>query len=252
MHARSIFLVTAELSGAGRFDMNSLTPQMMMEALVADIHNLARIQDSNGDCRGIADWIDLTLDKDGNIMGIDFMPNYRLDLFGENDGLAGDDETDHVIGPGGSIDLQLLPKSVLSFCISDLKLNGTVNLTALPPLLEKFDISYNKFDGECDLRNIPKTLRSLDMQANNIQCSLIIAHLPRRMREFNCAHTSIEGTMHMEDLPPKIESFNVRRNRLLGTLNLRALPDSINTLNLKNNNFAQEVLVANVDHICAF
>ena len=62
---RQITLLSADLSAAGRFDVDSMPEQTRMEALVGEVRNLLMLKNANDDFRDIISWTGVVLDADG-------------------------------------------------------------------------------------------------------------------------------------------------------------------------------------------
>ena len=218
-----IIIYAADIPGAGRFHADFISPQMAMELLCADVKNLSQVQDADGCFIDIQNWRGLRFNDDGDLISIDFDQEMPFNLFGNAEDMD-DDRSPFTIGPGGSMDLKWIPKTVTTFFISDIEIGGTVDTLSLPRSLKYFDISSNKFYGTFDTSGLPENIETLDIHSNAFEGSLVIADLPRGTRSFSGHYNGFTGSIHLEDLPPKIEVFAVNGNSLTGTLNMRNLP----------------------------
>ena len=241
MHSAPKLFLFADIPEAGRFNMDCMSQQMIMEALCADVDNLQAFQDANGEFIPIESWEGLKFDSDGNVSKINFDSKFGCNLF-LNEGEEPVDENPP-IGPGGSMDLQWIPHSVISFSISDVEISGSVDTSILPRGLEEFDISFNSFRGEFSMAGLPGGLRILNVQGNELSGSLIIADIPRRVYHFNISDNAFSGEINFGDLPPNLSVFYARKNKLYGTISLQRLPESIQGFAISGNDFAQDVLV---------
>ena len=224
----------ADIPGAGRFNMDCLSQQMAMEALCADVENLDKVQDADGDFIPIESWKGLKFDSDGNVSEIDFDCNQMLRF------IPGESQT---IGPGGSMHLQCIPQSVTSFSMQNALIGGTVDTSKLPRGLKKFDISLNCFFGEFNMAGLPDTLRVLNIPNNSLSGSLILSEIPRKALQVDISYNDFTGKVRFEDLPPEIRSFTARTNKLCGEISLQSIPRSVGHLDIRGNEFAQDVLV---------
>ena len=240
MHSIHLCLVTADIPGAGRFNRDCMSQQMAMETLVADVQSLARIQDSQGVFLRVEHWAGLTFDSSGNITFIDFT-NYG---FHDSDGEECTE--DPPIGPGGSMDLQWIPHTAVSFNVSEQNFIGLVETAKLSRGLQNFDISQNEFFGEFRMDGLPSGLVHLIIQYNRLSGSIVVADIPRGLRKFLAARNEFSGSINLEDLPPGLSMFSVNGNKLHGEISLRHIPEKLKHIDLKGNDFGQEVLVANV------
>ena len=234
-------LLLADLPGAGRFNIDCMSQQMAMETLCADVENIHKVQDANGDFMPIESWSGLKFDSDGNISEIDFDSNYGANLFRDEDEPEVDENPP--IGPGGSMELQWIPQSVRKFFMQEVRISGTVDTHKLPRRLEEFDISKNKFTGEFRTEGLPDTLRVLNIQMNNLSGSLSIAAIPRCMHRFYASYNNFSGEVNLNDLPPEIAVFHVQHNALCGSISMQRIPVSIKHMDIRHNNFEQDVLV---------
>ena len=239
----------ADIPGAGRFTRESVSQQTAMEMLCAGSADLDRIQDKDGEFTDIQTWKGLQFDSDGNIIEIVFRPNQGLGLFADSDEEEDTDDSFPAIGRDGALDFQWIPCSVRIFDAHDLALHGTVDTTVFPRKLERLIISANELDGELNLLGLPRTLKLFHIQFNKFSGNIRIADLPRCLESFEAAQNAFTGEIHLGDLPPCMRRFSVRGNRLSGKLDMRSLPISLASLDLTRNDFAQDTLVANIDHL---
>ena len=231
--APKLFLFT-DIPEAGRFNIDCMTQQMAMEALCADVEELNKVQDADGDFIPIESWKGLKFDSDGNVSEIDFDCNQLLRF------IPGESPT---IGPGGSMHLQFIPQSVTSFSIQNALIGGTVDTSKLPRGLKKFDISLNCFFGEFSMTGLPDTLRVLNIPNNSLSGLLILAEIPRKALQVDISYNDFTGKVRFEDLPPEIRSFTARANKLCGEISLQSIPRSVGHLDIRGNEFAQDVVV---------
>ena len=234
-----LIFATADVPGAGRFNLDCMSQQMGMETLLAQVHYLEAIQNADGSFLDVKQWEGLDFDSAGNITEIDF--EYAVDYE-----LIDDEENEPIIGPGGSMDLQWIPQSVTSFSVANNELEGSVDTQNLPRGLEKFNISYNEFSGEFSLAGLPKTLQLLNIQSNRLSGSLVLADLPRGMEKMFASRNRFTGELNLDDLPPQIEVFTAKDCHLSGALSMCHMPESMFLLDIIGNTFGQDVLVANV------
>ena len=154
MHDLCQLLLSADIPAAGRFDKDSIPQQTAMEILCANFDNLEQVHDPNGEFLPIQHWRGLKFDADANIIEINFDSKITCNLFPSSDEEEEADPSPPV-GPGGSIDLQWIPSTVLSFSLCDVEASGSVDTSSLPRKLEKLDISFNEFRGECRMAGLP-------------------------------------------------------------------------------------------------
>ena len=205
MHTIHLCLITADIPSAGRFNRDCMSQQMAMETLVADVQSLARIQDLQGAFLRVEHWSGLTFDSSCNITFIDF-PN-----FGFHDSDAENWTEEPPIGPGGSMDLQWIPQTVVSFNVSEQNLIGSVE-TANSRGPQIFDISQNIFFGEFRMDGLPRGLVHLTIQYNRLLGSIVVVDMQRGLHKFLTASNEFSGSINLEDLPPGLSMFCVNGN----------------------------------------
>ena len=237
-------LIFAEIPGAGRFSVGSVSQQTALEILCANMKDAKQLKDAEGDFRDIELWKGLRFDAKGNVSEIDFEHNFDFDFFASSDEEADAYTEGTSLGPGGSMDLQWIPESVTAFCIAYLEISGSVDTAKLPRKLEEFDISCNVFTGEFRMDGLPETMKGLNVKRNALSGQLILADLPRGIQMVYVSNNAFTGCVKMEDLPPRIEIFDAEQNQLCGEISLEKLPNLLSTLDLTHNNFKQDVLVA--------
>ena len=82
----------------------------------------------------------------------------------------------------GSLDLKLLP-STLVFCdVSSNSLNGPLDMTRLPGLLEHLDVSNNQFSGPLELAKFSENIRFIYLQNNKFTGNPDLTNLPVDVR----------------------------------------------------------------------
>ena len=240
-----LIFATADVPGAGRFNLDCMSQQMAMETLLAEVYGLEAIQNADGTFLDVEQWEGLDFDSEGNITEIDFECEVDYELID-------DEENEPLIGPGGSMDLQWISQSVTSFSVANNELEGSVDTQNLPRGLEKFNISFNEFSGEFSLAGLPNTLQLLNIQSNRLSGSLVLADLPRGMEKMFASRNRFTGELNLDDLPPQIEEFAAKDCQLSGALSMRHMPASMKLFDIIGNAFGQDVLVANVADSSAY
>ena len=137
MHDLCQLLLSADIPAAGRFDKDCIPQQTAMEILCANFDNLEQVQDPNGEFLAIPDWRGLEFDAEANIIEINFDSKITCNLFPSSDEEEEEADPSPPVGPGGSIDLQWIPSTVLSFSLCDVEVSGSVDTSSLPRKLEK-------------------------------------------------------------------------------------------------------------------
>ena len=74
----------------------------------------------------------------------------------------------------GSMDLQNLPKKLISLDLNANQLTGTVNLNALPPLLEGLYLQNNNLTGSFVIDSLPRSLRTVNLASNQFEMEALV------------------------------------------------------------------------------
>ena len=251
MHFTVTTLVFADIPGAGRFNVDSVSQQMAMEMLIGRCKGFAGVKDASGNFLRIQDWKGLKFDDTGNVIEIDFSENdLRNSWSDDSDGEDEDEDIPGAVwGDGqmeracGEVDLKWIPETVRKVCFNASNAAGTVETAKFPRGLVKFDTAFNSFYGTFALGGLPETMEIVDIQANMLDGSLDIAAMPRGMHWMNCGMNAFDGNLHLEALPEKMRVLIVEQNELHGSLRMERLPRAMVSLNVRSNKFTQDTLV---------
>ena len=204
----------------GRFDIHSMSQQMLMEAAVADMDLNHILKDANGNFLDISEWDGVVFNDRGEVSGIDYTL-YR----------------DAQVHPnGGTIDLQYLPPSVkrIELFRSGLEIR---NLTLMPPNVEYVYYGGNRLSDELDISGLPETLIELYLSDNHYAGSFELKELPSRLQVFTVHFNHLSGTICLPAMPEAMRELGLSENEFGGTICLNGLPDSLEDLQLYRNRF---------------
>ena len=212
------------VDGLGRFDVESLPDQAIMEILISQLveSTVKQYQTPDGDFTDKCTWSGVACDKDGNVTSIKFnwlswwMPRYSVPEF------------------------NMFPRFLQSFSLH-LGSTSSIDIGALPPSLEALSVNVAKVDGVIKWDDLPENLEILNLQHLRDESPLIVKELPRTLKHCTLSCNSLVGSLAIEDLPPAIEKVDLSTNSLSGELNLPALPKTVKTLLIFKNDFSGSV-----------
>jgi len=220
-----------------RPDKSTLPQQTLMELLVAEFDDKEAFRDSDGYFTDIADWVGVTVSDASEVTDINWEKEMGFGLFGDDD----DDDALDDLGipkPGGSIDLSLVPPTVIDLLIPDLKLHGTIDTFALPRSLSTIDLDGNNFHGTFAAKGLPSGIDSIYIGNNRLSGTFDIAALPRKLGVVSLAKNMFGGTLSLKDFPPDLQFAVFIDNQFHGPVDLSVLPKRLYNLRLEGNNFA--------------
>ena len=240
---------SADTTGFGRVNIDSMPDQTLMELLVADIENNTALYDCDG-FLDIQSWEGLSFDDDENLKKIDFSAAFGFGGLGG--GLFGDDsdedeeEDTFIIGPNGSIDFKWIPKSVTDFEIFWLKLKGTIETSELSEDLNHFDVSSNLLAGTFCIASLPQNIHHVSISSNHLCGTLQIEKLPPKMTFFSAESNKFHGTLNLKNLPQNMHSLRLGVNDFSGSVDMSNLPSTMQFCSLHRTGIKQEALVIQV------
>ena len=233
-------LLNIDIPSIGRCNINDLSQQTRMELLVANIHNLSKIHNADGDFLDISQWQGVELDNNGNVIEIGFESEQDYDLF---DSAEETDTTDDcVIGPGGTPDLQWIPPEATHVRFQSLRLTGSIEAAALHRNLIDLNLSFNSLTGTIAWESLPRAMESLDLRYNDLEGQLQTGKLPQSMRYLSISSNRFSGSLDLRLLPEHIIVFEASRTNFSGRIDLSKLPSTMDRLSLNQNRFAQPTL----------
>mmetsp|Transcript_33682 Transcript_33682/g.52658 ORF Transcript_33682/g.52658 Transcript_33682/m.52658 type:complete len:243 (-) Transcript_33682:113-841(-) len=216
-------------SSLGKIDKSTLSQQTLMELLVENLNKSTNVfLDPNGSYMEVSTWHGVTF-RDDSVKVIDWHFEFS-------------DRGGSCVHPGGSIDLQWIPGTVISFHIGYLKLEGSVDTVVLPRGLERLRLDANKFCGTFLTEHLPRGLTHVGISRNNLSGSLDMTCLPAALREFIALGNSFSGTVDLTKLPGTLEQLSLSKNALEGSVNLENLPRPMKHIELHLNRFQQDVI----------
>ena len=209
-------------------DQSSLSPQAMMELLVAHIPN--GFVDANGNFLDVTEWSGVTSDYDGAITEIHWTSPAAL-------GVSLDSEA------SGFLDMRWIPPTVQNLHLEGITLQN-FHLQHLPHAGHRIFLigsAGTKIDGAFIARDLPPDIETIDFSHNALFGSVEAADLPRTLTGINLTENSIQGSLDCTRFPPSLEHFILLKNRCTGSLDLTHLPEPLAQLNLSENQFQGEI-----------
>ena len=216
-------LCTADAS-LGRFDIPSISQQQLMEMLIENINEAAKVEyrsGRTGEYLDVCTWLGIECDVDKNVTSIEFDSSFRGDL---NIQYIPQTVRRFVLlseGATGSLDTSALSVNLEDFFISYNDFSGNVNFRTLPPCLERFNISHNQLTGSVDLTALPKTLEWLLVQSNGFSGEVDLTELPNCLCKLNLSECNFSGSVRLDKLPRDLKSLYLYENRFSGKFTLR-------------------------------
>ena len=227
-----ITLFCIDSTATGRFDKDALPDETLMELLVAGVDNIERLQ-RDGSFQTLEHWPGLRFDAGGCMTEIDFQSRLFLrDL-----------EEEFRIGPGGFIDLQWIPATVVKFNVKGLDLHGSVHTATLPKFLTTLDISTNKFHGYFCQRGLPRSMTRVIISGDAFEGPVHAADMPRSMHAFWAAFNDFSGSLDVQALPRGLAELSLQGNLLSGEIDLSDIPRWMTMFDIRQNDFGQDKIV---------
>ena len=211
-----LFLYAADDQHLSRLDPGLLSEQASMEILAEGFKNKSYFQDINGNYTDCHEW-DPVITTDGMVV------SFNLRQEGHDVRLEGSllpqfiPETVQyfglvLCGVTGTIDVGMLPRSLLYLLLNGNKLEGTFAIESLPLHLLRMDISRNQFNGKMLTESLPQSVEVLIAESNRFQGSIDLSDLPGGLNTLRIGHNSFEGDIDISNLPAAMEEFDVSGN----------------------------------------
>ena len=211
----STFLFCAYSSSLGRFEIETLPDQTLMELFMQDCPDLVkmRFQDYQGDYRDICTWDFVDCDESDTIQEIAY----------------------ECAGREQRVNIAYLPRSIKRFSLiaqRGRKFAGSADLTQLPDSLEDFSIEGNSFFGEVSLESLPESLQQLYLNENNFEGTVNLCKLPAGLCKLDIYDNYFERALNLEMLPAALETLDVSKDAFDGEISLKHLPEALVKLNI--------------------
>jgi len=219
-----------------RPDKSTLPQQTLMELLVAEFDDKEAFRDSDGYFTDIIEWEGVTVDKSSEVTEINWEKDVGFALFSDDEEYDGPTYEGH-LKPGGSIDLSLVPSTVIDLMIPNLKLHGIIDTFLLPRFLSTLDCDSNNFRGTFETKGLPSTLDSLYLTRNQLSGTLDVAGLPRELGVIVATRNAFTGTNSFRDLPEELRYASFAHNQFCGPMELSVLPRTLTHLRIEGNTF---------------
>ena len=228
----SWLLITALDTTLGRVNRNDITQQSRLELLIEDLLDKSRFHDKDGFYKDVCEWDGVTLDVENLVVGI-LWASMNTAFFPQ----------------GGSLDLQWIPETAVSFTVYKAGIAGNFDVKYLPRHIQLFDLAQNTFTGDVDLTHLPSTVRGIFLGNNCLTGTLDFTMLPLSLRKLYLQENQFTGSINLIGLTDTIEELSVAGNQLSGTLNLSELPNSMQVLILEENKFKGSLRIKLSEHI---
>ena len=240
--------LTADAS-LGRFDISSISQQQMMEMLIENINEAAKLKykaDDTGDYLDVCAWLGIECDDDKNVTSIEFDNYFRRDLNIEY--IPQTVRRFKLLSEGatGTLDTSALSVNLEQFFIPYNDFSGKVNFRTLPPCLERFNISYNQLTGSVDLTALPKTLEWLLAPGNGFSGEVNLTELPNCLVQLDLSECNFSGSVRLDKLPRDLKSLYLNENRFSGEIHLENLPKNLIELSLHTNKIVGRFILRDV------
>ena len=220
-----ILLCTADC--LGRFNLDSLSHQSLMELVVDGMAMKGRFYDYDNDFMDISSWNGTSLDEDGNVTELRWWHG-------------------SLSWRGGSIDLKFLPSTVEIVQLKSLKMEGTFPNCHLPKALKDFNAANNLLYGGVLLESLPDKLEKLNLESNIFRGSIDLTRLPHNLTVLILGENKFEGSVNLTKLPSSMQTLALNTNQLTGSISINSLPDSVRVLNLQENAFHGDLMIKNL------
>jgi len=205
-----LFLVMIDPS-IGRVDKSSLSQHTLLELVFAGVEPKEAIYADASD--DVAKWHGVSCNDNGDVIEINFSTNSLRKIH-------------------GSIDVQWLPATVVSFLASWNTLSGTIDMEALPHTLQGLEVDQNELTGSLRLRNLPPPLARVYLSYNRFSGEVDLTNLPPKMSVLSVACNALSGPLDLTSLPPNMEKLYIYRNEFSGETDFLQLPQSLRFFNL--------------------
>mmetsp|Transcript_25699 Transcript_25699/g.40060 ORF Transcript_25699/g.40060 Transcript_25699/m.40060 type:complete len:218 (-) Transcript_25699:7-660(-) len=196
----------------GKFDVNSLSQQTLMELLIQDVYDKEPLCIDDEDPKDIRRWHGVTLNVKEEVVRIVWR-GFDISLSGTLDFRKLPPTVENVqvqrTDLEGTLDCSMLPQSIVIFGIQSNRFSGELDLTCLPKQLEHFCVQSNDFGGTLDLSSLPETLRRLDLSLNQSVGWTNFDMLPDAQVELNVVFTQLSGTVTPKN-GRKIDNYKSR------------------------------------------
>ena len=211
-----VFLISADIAGIGRFDVENLSNQTRLELLVAHLSNVEKLKTPDGDFLPIEEWEKaIEFSDDGDVSAIN-LKKMAVD---------------------GNLCIQYLPKALKELTVSYMVLKGGFSTHLLPRTLEKLDISENQMEGTFSVAGLPRSAGEITLETNYFTGSLDLTALPATLRKFDASFNEFSGELDLTKLPPVLERLNVSSNAFKGKIRIENVPETTSAIRLNLNNF---------------
>ena len=209
-------LLSADISGIGRVDRDSIPDQARMELLLENVKNKGKLMDHFGNYSPIEFWDEIRLNDDGQVIEIWW-------LFGD-------------FVSAGTIDLQWLPLGLERCTISECSLLGSVDTESLPRGMRYFNIRRNKLKSVFSIEGLPADIRFVNIGFNNFHGTLNLQSLPANITDFHVDFNVFSGSIDLGVLPNKLEYLGLNHNRFKQRqLLIGKIPETVKRINLQSN-----------------
>ena len=143
----------------------------------------------------------------------------------------------------GTLQTEKLPQKITDLLICENKLTGSVDFQAFPHSLRKILLRKNDFSGSADLTALPVNLVVLCIDQNWFAGEICLTKLPRSLVKLTLGFNKFTGEVQFENLPEALEALEVRDNKLRGNLAMKEMMPHVKYINVSNNSFLGTAVV---------
>ena len=206
-----------------------------MEILASGLECIDTFQNVEGEFTRMEEWLGVTVVRE-EVTGIHWES--------ENGGVyvPGDEKDNENMRPGGSIDFQWVPSTLVCIKIIFMQLHGSVSTETLPPRLRVLNLAHNKFQGSFQIEKLPVRINFVNASANMLSGEIDLRRAPAELEYLFLESNMIIGGIEFSS-SSILKHVALHDNRLVGPISLSSLPASLERLTLQGNKISQEKLV---------
>ena len=216
----TLFALSAD-SDLGRCDTESLSDQIRMEVLVADLSDEFKdfFQDGTGKFLDVCEWDGVECNAYGEVVDILWYDTgspgtVHLQLLPKHMQLFEMCSNGHNKEMTGTLETSTLPDKISLMKLTHHSLHGTVDLTILPASLIDFSIMANKFSGVVNLMSLPAEMRTLALDCNCFTGSLCIGNIGK-LEVLSISNNLLSGSLHIAEMR-SLSFLGISNNNLSG------------------------------------
>ena len=253
----------------GRFGMDCLSEEQLMELLVQNIEESGHYCFHTGDSTSPCGWEGVECNESKNVtkisfestlkgaLSLEFLPPHLEHLYASFMTKPSPLYMKKLPDPltfiamnacalTGDVDIAALPRGMKTLLLNENSLTGSLDLTALPPSIVKFEMNMNKLSGSIALDRLPETLTVLKLSGNSLSGEINLEKLPSNLQRLLLSKNSFQGSISLCKLPKRLEDLFVNINGLSGEIRLENLPRHIERLQLGDNQFSGSLVVRDI------